>query len=336
MFKPLFYFPSTVILLDDDALFLESMSQVLNPHFLTRAFSSPKQAFDAINTADLTLFDTQGAIEMLCNDEQEDDEHVTLKIRPITHYLSCYNPNRFSLPSVAVIDYTMPEMTGEEFVKQIRGNPIKKIMLTGHKDFSTAVSLFNEGLIDKYIVKDSSDLLDNLKNSITELQYRFFLDQTKIDRQQLQSLGLDGRFQQSAIHSTLQTLKQSHGLCEHYLVEPNKSLLMLNADGTAFWFYLVSEEDIEAFTDVATDNEASDAIIEALRSKHAFPVLTSEAEMLAPVTSWADKLEPLHPIEGSSYYYCLIKGKPLYGLSLDQITCTSSLVVPRLDRGIQK
>jgi len=81
--------------------------------------------------------------------------------------------NLHKKPNLVTIDYSMPDMNGEELFKKIRQvNPdIPVIMISGQEDINTAVTVLKMGIAD-YIVKDDNtkDLLWNAVIRIRENQ----------------------------------------------------------------------------------------------------------------------------------------------------------------------
>ena len=65
----------------------------------------------------------------------------------------------------------MPKMTGVEFCRAIRGLPVKTILLTGKASLETAISAFNEGVIDCFLQKQDSNVSTALRREIKRLQH---------------------------------------------------------------------------------------------------------------------------------------------------------------------
>ena len=68
----------------------------------------------------------------------------------------------------------MPSINGIEFCQKIAHLPILKIMLTGHADFQIAVDAFNKGIIDKFLVKDTPFMLEEIIKEVDAMQDNFF------------------------------------------------------------------------------------------------------------------------------------------------------------------
>lgn len=81
-------------------------------------------------------------------------------------------------PAVVCLDYSLPDLKGEEVLKKIRqANPeIKVVIISGQEDIQTAISLLKMGATD-YIVKDN-DTRDRLWISLTNLRRQEGLQKT--------------------------------------------------------------------------------------------------------------------------------------------------------------
>src|ERR1700755_3020749 len=102
----------------------------------------------------------------------------------LQHYLSLnpeYEVKRFESsaeffnnlhenPDVVTLDYSLPDMAGDEVLKRIKeAHPgIQVVVISGQEDVATAINLLKNGAFD-YIVKDD-DTKDRLWNSILHLR----------------------------------------------------------------------------------------------------------------------------------------------------------------------
>ncbi len=100
------------------------------------------------------------------------------------HYLSLnpdYDVHRFEnsaeffnrlheLPDVVTLDYSLPDMAGDEVLKKIKETypSIQVLVISGQEDVATAISLLKNGAFD-YIVKDD-DTKDRVWNALLHLK----------------------------------------------------------------------------------------------------------------------------------------------------------------------
>lgn len=80
-------------------------------------------------------------------------------------------------PDLITLDYSLPDMTGEEVLKKIKAfdQRIGVLILSGQQDISTAVKLLKQGAYD-YITKDS-ETKDRLLNALDHFKHRHELEQ---------------------------------------------------------------------------------------------------------------------------------------------------------------
>ena len=129
-----FYFPTTVVFVDDSASFLGNLSLQLDESLAYRLFESPLEALECINAANgrpslaQTYFSSYRDVESLSGANRVIDVNVDKIHRQV------YKEDRFKEISVVVVDYAMPEMDGLEFCRNIKNSAIKKILLTGRAD----------------------------------------------------------------------------------------------------------------------------------------------------------------------------------------------------------
>jgi len=94
------------------------------------------------------------------------------EVEKFTTGKDCLN-NLYKNPSVITLDYSLPDMSGAEILKQvIKSNPdTNVIIISGQEDVSTAIQMLKEGAYD-YIVKDDEtkdrlwNVVKNIRNNL--------------------------------------------------------------------------------------------------------------------------------------------------------------------------
>ena len=173
------YYPTTVVFIDDNRSFLDNVLLGLNPNISACSFTDPTEAIKYLQGHMLASF-SEKYLRSLRNDESLDEfdsnsvEHEYVDVDVFSIHKEIYNPNRFTTATVAVVDYTMPEMNGLELCKSLKGSPLKFILITGDATIEKAVEAFNEGLIHHFIPKNSCDFINKLQTIIRGLQKQQF------------------------------------------------------------------------------------------------------------------------------------------------------------------
>ena len=151
---PLYYYPTTVLLLDNSVDFLTNFSSQLQKKLAVKLYSNPQSALGYLKT-----LDEVGKVSYRVFSNTQDHAGGN----PVTNYAlnlnlssikeEIYNPKRFSEVAAIVVDYDVTGLNGLEFCRKLDNTPIKKILLTNKIDEKVAIQAFNEGSIDYFIQK---------------------------------------------------------------------------------------------------------------------------------------------------------------------------------------
>lgn len=321
---PCFYHPTTTLLVDDSNRFLNNIALTLEKTLPYKLCNDPVK----------TLSDLQGNVfntlpsEIISSDLTSENYGTFTEKYPLSLNISklhqaIYDPSRFAQVSVIVVDYVMPKMNGLEFCEQLEGTAIKKILLTGEADEMIAVRAFNNGLIDKFIVKSEPEMNEMLVTSIRQLQKRNFQELSELIIKGLPvepgSCILDPNF-----IIFFDKLCQDLEITDYYLIDTSGSFLLLNREGTVTWLIIKNEEEMEEFTSYAIDTNASTAVIEALNKREKtiyFNKLQDYIHLTG--TQWEKVLYPIQKLEGVgkhlNYFYCIVKELPTFSFESDKI-----------------
>jgi len=313
--------PSTVLLIDDKITFLENMSLNLDTQLIYKLFDKPLEALrylkedyhpsSIVNTW-LSIFEDF--------EDDADLTHQLINVDIASIHKIIYAPCRFRRISTVLVDYAMPCMNGLDFCRQLSETKIKKALVTGEADFRTAVNAFNEGVIDKFIVKDTPDFFEQINSTIHELQHCYYQDLTSIVIRNL-ATNPNSCFCDKTFIDFFYQLTHQHAVAEFYLVDKFGSFLFLDFEGNISWFIVKSEKDLEDYYDIALENDAPASVINALRCRGKVPFFFTESDQEEPVNNWGRFLHPAHKLEGkNTYYYSYIEGKSVYDIDTSKIT----------------
>ena len=172
-----YYYPSTVVVIDDDRAFLDSFQFRYGSRLLCRTFDDAGAAIRHIERTTPATPRHSGCLEAsfdaaIALGVPPSDQAVIFHpsvIRNVVH-----DPDRFAEVSVAIVDYDMPGENGIEICRRLRDHPVRTVMLTGKADEKLATSAFNQGLIDRFVLKHDSATVDRLDELIAELQLDYF------------------------------------------------------------------------------------------------------------------------------------------------------------------
>ena len=282
--KSYFNYPSTVVVLDDNKTFLDDLSLILRPRQceMSRFFSQPQKALSYLKKQNYIyknydyFLETFKAVEL-----DADDRDIISKINFNNILNLIYNKERFNEVSVVVVDYFMPEMNGLEFFKKIEEIPAKKILLTGNSDYQLAVNAFNQGLIDRFILKEDG-MEDKILDSINELKNMYF---------QEFSIALLQAFNKG-IKRTDQYVKvftdwyNKNSIKEHYQCGGNGSCVGFDNNGEIHCLLITSEAEMYNYIDVIKEEPNNSTILKSLEPKEKSLFFLTEKEKCQPVSGW--------------------------------------------------
>ncbi len=307
MFKesiPCCYFPTKVIIIDDNKEFSNHLSFALNKKFHSERFASP--------TAALTYLRDNGELaktllnKYICvSEEQYSPSAVTVDVHVASLHEELYTqPIRFDLPVVLVVDYAMPGMNGLEFCAALADLPYKKIMLTGEADYDFAVEAFNLGKFDRFVKKTEENYLTKIQTYIQELNIAYFngLSQSM--------LGMLGQKGQDVLHSSafihkFNEIVVERGIVEFYLADDMGSYIFLDAKGRVGQLILRAEDDMRFFAELA-ENDGMESMAEAIADGKKMPGLIGGEDGLAPAQEWTLCDANVLPEGDNTYYYAVI------------------------------
>jgi CheY-like chemotaxis protein len=273
---PLYHRPSALVLLDDETPYLEMLAIVLPQDWCVRLHTRMHDYLAQIR-AQAHLWD---------DDVVKHQEIINqwYKGKPLPGLVMDYwrkQDDRYSLPSIAVVDYAMPAATGLEVLKASPAWPPYRVMLTGKADEHTAVAAFNAGLIDRFVTKQHPDLVQQLISTLRQFYSAPMDFHEGIWRNVLrrsQQLALQDQAVQQELASWL--LQQN---CVEYVVLPEPfGLLALDASGHAHWLQLEMHKDLAAAVDLAAAAGHDATALAAISQGH----VLSDAEWLQSMGSY--------------------------------------------------
>lgn len=315
------YYQTTVVLIDDDQRFLESVGFKLGRTTAYKSFLYPLEALKFLKEEYQPRFFIQRCL-LRPEEQQKDHRNIEIDVRAI--HQEIYNPNRFGEISVLVIDYAMPGMNGLELCQQLKGSHFKIVLLTGEADEKIATELFNKGFINRYIRKDSPNFMQMLNTAITELQQEYFLDLSAIV---INSLTKNPDYPPSCLDDPV-FIKFFYKLCEqykfaeYYLMDANGSYMFLDFEGNPSWLVVKDEDEMQAYVKIAefADTEVSLSILEPLKNREKIIYLHDENEFKKEPAEWLTYLHPANKLEGKlTYYYSYIDNPKAYDIQADKV-----------------
>jgi len=202
----------------------------------------------------------------------------------------------------------------------LKDSPIKKIMLTGDADQSLAVDAFNEGLIDKFILKKDANVGQKINAAILELQDKYFLNLSQVLLKNLNTQP-NSCLKDPKFAEFFNEICQTQKIHEYYLINILGSYLLLKEDGELLWFTVASEEDMDYYHELAESDGASEDILKLLKERRKIPYFHKlYAYVDAKGINWEAYMHDAQKIEGenTTFYYALVSKPDLFEIKKDK------------------
>ena len=303
MTLPLFSYSTTVVCVDDDALFLKTISQLLSEQYSVKSIGSALESSDFFQryTPLLPNFNfMRGCTEI--------EKYDMLKHMPVDLNANALkeirnNDLRNAEITVLVTDYNMPEMNGIELCRKLQSFPMKKVLLTGEADHQQAVAAFNEGIIDGFIRKDSPSIVDDILSQLKKLTREYFVENSM---QLLAHLETDYTlpFSDPKFVAFFNDWCIQNRICEHYLIDKLGNLLLIDDQGNESYFVVHTERTLNNFIELHSDDKEAADFIRAVKLREKIPFFGEGVE------GWELNLEhwPMcfyspQILEGAERYY---------------------------------
>lgn len=307
---PPVYFPTTVFFVDDNADFLSNLVLQLDPELAFRLCDSPQAALEMLNetrnfTTPFGRFFSR--------------YHHTGDL-PLTHHVidlnldkvhrEVYNESRFEQVSVVVVDYDMPGIDGLEFCRRIDNPAIRKILLTGKADEKTAVRAFNEGLIDRFILKQDNDAAAVLGRAIAELQ-QAYLGETERMLADALTIGKHAFLRDPLFAQEFRRICDKKRIVEYYLCSEPDGMLMLDAQGMTTLLLVPNEDNLRSQHEIAFEQGAPQELLAALKSNQVLPYFWRTGYWTPECRDWRACLYPATEFKGNRWYcYAMVYSPP--------------------------
>ncbi len=308
------YYPTTIIGVDDDPIFLQNFSLVLDPSLAFRHCTTPSEALTLARQS-VRSYQEQGLVTRYrdyAGQAVEDGAHAVVVLDLSGLWKRIYRADRFEETSVAIVDYAMPEMDGLSFCRQLAGTRIKKIMLTGRMDEHHAIDALNEGVIDAFVTKGDSDAPNKIGTLVKRLQRSYFRE-VNFD---LENLLLDRApefLQDETIAEHLRREWQSRDIVEYYLTLNPPGYVAVSRSGQVLRSVVMTDADFASHEDIVRDCNGPEELLDMLSRRAAVPFFWRSGGFFSPDDDWRDQLFDAHIVEGSrgKYAVSLITDPPV-------------------------
>jgi CheY-like chemotaxis protein len=309
-----FYHPTSILVLDDDPLFLESLDFQFSDELSCQTFTRPDAALEHLRAQagqhpDFGRY-FKDCSEMSLGEGRHGDRLLRLQLSELRSMVD--DQSRHQRVSVAVVDFDMPKMSGVEFCRAIRDLPVKTILLTGKAGLETAIAAFNEGVIDCFLQKQDAHVSVALRREIKRLQAEYFEAISDPIKCAL-ALQKPSFFVDPCFLELFNEVSESNRVSEHYVCASPPGIMMRDVEGNESFLLISDVESVKSRCEVAENRSAPPDLVDLLRTGKAqawFP--TQEGDYHPDFEAdWARYIWPAQLLPGSgSWSYSVIRHEP--------------------------
>ena len=312
------FFPTTVVAIDDNVNFLDSLRDILgNRHIVVKCFSDPIEALNFINESSISNSLTFSDLTISGDETTSDWQSILLNINKV--HSQIYEESRFTKISAVLVDYSMPGIDGVELCAKILDPNIQRVLLTGVADEKVAIDAFNNGYINRYTRKSSPNIAGDIVQSVNRAVHQYFSIYTSdlmkcLPAKELSSL------KDPILANFFYGTCLNRDYVEYYMLDTFGSYLFLREDGRASLLSMMPDSEIERIIEIGVDSEEISAeVLRGLRSHEYMLVLHSRTGTLPPISQWDKYLRPARRLEGYQTYYFTFAESDMLDLDFEKI-----------------
>lgn len=305
MQTPILFYPLTVICIDDNQSVLETLKANLSEQYPITIFTSPHEALQEINKQHNNLV-LENFLKNITNNEDANVTELQLNVKIAQLAKLSKIPDRCNEICIIISDYSMPEINGIEFLKNISQLDVKKILLTEYQEYQTVLSAFNSGTINRFLLKTNDNLITELRMCLSQLTREYFVEQTKQLRNNIETncrLPLsDPDFEKFFLN-----LLKDMNIKEYYLIDKLGSFLLIDSNNERFYLVVHTEKSLNDFTNLYSEPDCR-IFVDQIMSRRKIPYFGDVDPSSIDLGDWGKYLHvPQKYIGEKLYYWCIFK-----------------------------
>lgn len=323
------YHPIRVIFLDDSREFLDALDLEFGAQINMLTLTNSNMTMQLIDSHSQDIIQPIFNIANGVDEDTNIGQVISFNIGNIISLI--YDKARFNKIAILVVDYQMPEINGIGLCKKIKESDVLKIMLTAEADKDTAINAFNDGLIDKFILKTNENLYQEISLAVQELTQRYFeaLSKSVINRH---SNLINELFEKSTYRKLFSEVATQAQAVEYYLVDTSGSILFLDQDAHPTWLIVRHVDALMEQFDLLKGYDLPERIMDSVAKKEVMLFMLSEKEYKKPIGQWIENLFGSKKLD-DNYYYSIIQDKVTDSIDWSRVVSYSSYISEANDNG---
>lgn len=303
---PPYFHPTTVVLVDDNEAFLQSVVLEMPPSIVMKGFLHPDDALAFVEQP----IDLPPLVDRCFTMDRSHDTEAVIHLNLGLIEQEINHVERFQRISAVLIDYAMPSIDGIQFCQRMTDPYARRVMLTGVADEKLAVQAFNAGLIHRFISKHRVNAVEAIIAFVAELEREYF-QQHLVRLQTALAIDPPGFLVDLTIAQRVRRLIQQEAIVEYYLVNDPPGFLMLRSNGSVIRLVLLDRTARQGQIDFARRYDAPDEVRRGIEQGELVGLFSGDSpadyfgEEAYP---WSDKVHPAQPLQaGEPWLMALVR-----------------------------
>lgn len=298
---PAFYFPTTLICIDDNQLVLDGHKSLFRDTFKCICYTNAKNAQIFFDSYEPPL-DKISFLDSLTEFEHENfalQSAVQFDVAKIIDLTK--NNSRYNEVAVILSDYYMPGMNGLELCQTLGAYKFKKMLLTENDDYHIAKQALNSGTIDYFANK--IDPTSEIEATVKNLAINYFCDITAKFIYHLGNEGISALTDPNFIKHFLEIL-QLKNIAEYYLIDKNGSYLLIAANKQEYILIVHNDRSLDEFIDLISEYNILDVTLKGLNHRKIIPFWGIQKGIMdINLSAINHYLYPAYTIKGKQAYF---------------------------------
>ncbi len=312
----LYTYPTTWVFVDDQEPFLDAVELAIPSNQPCQLWTNPNECLTHL-TADRQRVESLNPTSI---SDPNDDILVRFELDQIAAFPT--NKHRFGSVGVVVADYAMPGVTGLELFSELSDHEAKKILLTGVADEKLAVEAFNDGLIDRFVLKSDLAAMEKMFRFCSELERASFeeIQQPLVSMlpQELRSF-----LQSEGVFEVLSKVIAERNICEYYFSSSPLGYFCIDITGVACFVALVTDRTLGALMTTIADSDVPDETKLAVEKRKIITCLFDDLDWIGAADyDWEYNSVELTSSGGSDGLYWGLHLDPPVDVDFDSTSCS--------------
>ncbi len=306
-----FHYPRTWLFVDDQERFLSSIGLALSRTRPYEFSSSPAEALARITRE--SKFSNQ--LASVNSSWSGGEQAQPIDAWNFTELL--LKKNRYAELSVVVCDYAMPGLNGIEVLEKVDDWSVVKILLTGVADEQIALDAFNDGIIDRFVMKNDP----RAWHLVTE-----YAEELELQRQiQLQATNLDllrkdhpQVFANRAFSRFFFDFREKMACVEYFFSDDPFGFYCVDREGFPLLLVVIERDTFESRLDELRVIDSPSKVTRDLANRERFHCLFERPEVSDVNFDWELNSVEVFPVPGCEGLFFGVHETPPMMIDFDQ------------------